>query len=64
MLREFRPLYTAAASLFGAEPDVEEMLVKIRGERIWLWRALDDGSADGRGSRVDGRPRGALEDST
>jgi transposase-like protein len=25
---------------------LDEMVVKIRGERMWLWRAVDDGNAN------------------
>jgi transposase-like protein len=38
-LRKSRPQPT------GCWP-LDEMVVKIRGERMWLWRAVDDGNAN------------------
>jgi len=37
---------------------LDEMVVKIRGERMWLRRAVDDGSANNSGSNLNVRRKG------
>lgn len=32
---------------------LDELVVKIRGERLWLWRAVDDGSANNSGPSLN-----------
>jgi transposase-like protein len=32
---------------------LDEMVVKIRGERMWLWRGVDDGNANNSGSNLN-----------
>jgi transposase-like protein len=37
---------------------LDEMDVKIRGERMWLWRAVDDGSESNSGSSLNVQRKG------
>ena len=37
---------------------LDEMVVKIRGERMWLWRAVDDEGANNRGSSLNAQRKG------
>lgn len=50
-LRRSRPTPTGRWHL-------DEMVVKIRGERTWLWRAVDDDGASNRGSSLNVPPKG------